>query len=109
MRIADLRDAMRKVDATGTIISVDAPRTVNLKMGGEAQVAEAQLKDESGTITLSLWDEQVEQVVPGAVVSIVNGYTNSFRGEVRLAVGKYGRLVVQAVGSDLDEPQFGEV
>ena len=34
----------------GVIESISEPRTVNLKTGGQAQVADAMLKDETGQI-----------------------------------------------------------
>ncbi len=85
---------MRRVDAEGEIAEMSDSRTVNLRTGGEAKVADCTLKDESGQVRLSLWDDQIDQVKLGSKVRITNGYTNSFRGELRLNVGKFGRLEV---------------
>jgi replication factor A1 len=85
---------MRRVDAEGEIVEMSEPRTVNLRTGGEARVADAQLKDDSGQIKLSLWDDQIDMVKQGTKVMVTNGYTNSFRGELRLNVGRYGKLEV---------------
>ena len=49
-------------------------------------------KDETAEITLSLWNEDIEKVQVGTKLKIGNGYTNSFRGEVKLNVGRYGTL-----------------
>ena len=70
------------------------PRNVNLRTGGEARVADCMLKDDSGQIKLSLWDDQIDMVKQGSKVRVTNGYTNSFRGELRLNVGRYGKLEV---------------
>ena len=78
----------------GVIESISEPRTVNLKTGGQAQVADAQLKDETGQIKLSLWDAQIKMVKQGSKVRIENGYISTFRGENALNVGKFGKLVV---------------
>lgn len=78
----------------GVIDSVSEPRTVNLKTGGQAQVADAILKDETGQIKLSLWDAQIKMVKTGSKIRIENGYISSFRGENALNVGKYGKLTV---------------
>jgi replication factor A1 len=94
MNIKDLRDGMRRVDAEGEIAEMMDPRNVSLRTGGEARVADCMLKDESGEIKLSLWDDQIDKVRQGSKIRITNGYTNSFRGELRLNVGKYGRLEV---------------
>lgn len=78
----------------GTVESIGEPRTVNLKSGGQAQVADAILKDETGQIKLTLWDAQIGMVKPGSKIRIENGYISSFRGENSLNVGKYGKLQV---------------
>ena len=93
--INQLRSGMTKLDAVeGTVESISEPRTVNLKTGGQAQVADAQLKDETGQIKLSLWDAQIKMVKQGSKVRIENGYISTFRGENALNVGKFGKLVV---------------
>ncbi len=94
MNVKDLRDGMRRVDAEGEIAEMADPRTVNLRTGDSARVADCMLKDESGQIKLSLWDDQIDMVKQGSKVRITNGYTNSFRSELRLNVGKYGKLEV---------------
>ncbi len=94
MNIKDLRDGMRNVDTEGEIIDVSSPREVSLRTGGQAKVADAILKDESGTIKLSLWDNQIEQVTKGGKVRVTNGYINTFRGERQLNVGRYGKLEI---------------
>jgi replication factor A1 len=94
MNIKDLRDGMRTVEAEGEIIDISTPREVSLRTGGQAKVADATLKDETGTIKLSLWDNQIDQVTKGAHVKVSNGYINTFRGERQLNVGRYGKLEV---------------
>ena len=92
MEIKDLRDGMRTVEVEGEIIDVGSPREVSLRTGGQAKVADAILKDASGTIKLSLWDDQINQVSKGARVKVSNGYINQFKGEKQLNVGRYGKL-----------------
>lgn len=94
LKINDLKDGMRRVDVEGTILDKSEPRTVNLRAGGQATVVECTIKDDSGSIKLSLWDDLIDKVNVGDRVRIENGYVNSFRGELRLNVGRYGRLFV---------------
>lgn len=94
-KINQLRSGMTRLDTVeGTIDNVGEPRTVNLKAGGQAQVADAILKDETGQIKLTLWDAQIKMVKSGSKVTVENGYINSFKGENSLNVGKYGKLNV---------------
>ena len=92
-KINQLRPGMRGVNVKVKIDSISEPRTVNLRNGGTAQVADAQVSDETGTIKLSLWDDQINTVSGGDTVTIENGYTHAFRGETNLNIGKYGKLI----------------
>ena len=92
MNISELKTGMRGVSVVGKIVSISEPRTVNLRAGGTAQVADAVLSDDTGSIKLSLWDSQINQVKQGDKVSVENGYIQSFRGENSLNIGKYGKI-----------------
>ena len=83
---------MRTVEVEGEIKDISSPREVSLRTGGQARVADATLRDESGTIKLSLWDAQIDAVAKGAKVKVSNGYINTFRGERQLNIGRYGKL-----------------
>ncbi|HKX81121.1 MAG TPA: DNA-binding protein [Nitrososphaera sp.] len=92
MKISELKAGMRNVSVTAKVESVGEPRTVNLKSGGTNTVADAVISDESGSIKLSLWGDDVNKIGPGDRVSIENGYINTFRGENSVSVGKFGKL-----------------
>jgi replication factor A1 len=94
MKISDLRDGMRRVDVEADVVRVDEPRHVNLKSGGEARTADITIRDGSGQVVLSLWDEQIDRIMVGQRIRITNGYTNSFRGEMKLQTGKYAKFEV---------------
>ncbi|NWG09362.1 MAG: DNA-binding protein [Nitrososphaerales archaeon] len=93
MKISELRDGMRRVDAEGIVSEIPEPRVVTLRTGQQARVADCTLQDASGKVKLSLWDDDIEKVHVGSRIKVENGYTNSFRGEIRLNVGRYGRLI----------------
>ncbi|MBI2006323.1 MAG: DNA-binding protein [Nitrosopumilales archaeon] len=83
------------INIEGTVERKGEPRTVNMKSGGTIQVCDAFLIDETGgEIKLTLWGDEVEQVKDGSKVKIENGYTTSFKGEVSLTKGKYGKLEI---------------
>jgi replication factor A1 len=93
LRISDLKGELSRVDVEGEVIEKGATRTVNLRAGGQSDVADATIRDDSGSIKLSLWGEQINQIDVGDRVRIENGYTKAFRGEVQLNIGRYGKLV----------------
>ncbi|MBN1784675.1 MAG: DNA-binding protein [Candidatus Bathyarchaeota archaeon] len=95
MKINELRDGSRRVDIEANVIQKSETREVRSKFTNETfRVADATIEDETGTITLTLWNEQTEQVNVGDRVRIENGYIKSFRGELQLNSGKYGTLNV---------------
>jgi replication factor A1 len=94
MHISELRSGMRSVTVEASVVSVSEPRTVNLRDGGTAKVADCIIKDDTGEIKLSLWEDHIAMVKAGSKISVENGYTGSFRGETNLNVGRYGKLKV---------------
>ncbi len=91
MKIAELKPGMRRVDVAGTIVKIDGPRDVQTKFG-PGQVATATLKDDSGEVEVTLWNENISKVQVNDSVQIENGYVDSFRGKLQLNVGRYGKL-----------------
>lgn len=92
MKIAELRDGLRSVYMEGTLVDIGEVREVTLRSGKQARVADSVLEDETGTVKLSLWNEQIDEVKVGDKVKVENGYTNTFRGDLQLNVGYYGKL-----------------
>jgi replication factor A1 len=96
MNIAELTDGAGNVDIPeAEVTEVGETRTVNTRFGTEARVADVKIKDDTAEITLSLWNDDIEKVQQGTKIKIGNGYTNSFRGEVKLNVGRYGTLEIR--------------
>ena len=96
MKIKEMREGMRKVDFVGKVVEISEPREVRSRYGDQTfRVADAMVTDETGTMKLTLWNEQIDQVHVNDTVRVENGYTSSFRGELQLNVGKYGQLTVQ--------------
>ncbi|MCD6088575.1 DNA-binding protein [Candidatus Bathyarchaeota archaeon] len=95
MKIGDLRQGMRRVDVEAKVLEISEPREVQSRYTGQRfKVAEAIITDGTGTIKLVLWNEQIDQVNPDDIVRIENGYVKTFRGEIQLNVGRYGKLTV---------------
>lgn len=92
MKISELKAGMRNVSVTGKIDSLGDPRTVNLKSGGTNTVADAIISDESGSMKLSLWGDDINKIQPGDRISVENGYINTFKGENSISIGKFGKM-----------------
>jgi replication factor A1 len=50
------------------------------------------IADETGTIKLCLWNEQIDSISIGDTVQIENASTSAFRGERQLRIGRKGLI-----------------
>jgi replication factor A1 len=94
MKISDLKDGASRVNVTGKIVEKEAPREINTRDGRQTRVANLVLEDESGTIVLTLWGDEIDKVSQGDTVKIENGYIKEWKGSLQLSVGKYGKMTV---------------
>ncbi len=91
MKVSEIKDGMSNVDFQGEITEISEPREVVTKFGNTT-VATAKVKDDTGTISLSLWGKQISLVAVGDNIEVTGGYTRSFRDEVQVSVGKTGSI-----------------
>ena len=98
MKLAELQARQGNVDVEVTIVNKGDVRSFS-KFGKEGTVCNAQIKDDSGEMKLTLWNEQVEQVNVGDKVKITNGYVGEWQGEKQLSTGKFGKLEVTGKGA----------
>lgn len=96
VNIKDLRNGMKRVTVEAEVKEKGDPREVRSRYKDETyQVADAVVADETGSIKLTLWNEQIEQVNVGNKIKIENGYVTSFKGEIQLNIGKFGTFTVE--------------
>jgi len=87
---------MKRINIRGTVTEKSDPREVTSRFKDQTyRVSTAIMSDETGTIKLTLWNDQIEMVNVNDVIRIENGYITSFRGEIQLNVGKFGTLTVE--------------
>ena len=93
MLIEDIQPKQGKINIKGKIIDISEIREFD-KYGNKGRVANATLQDESGKITLTLWNSDIDKVKVGDAITIENGYCSEFQGEKQLTAGRYGTLKV---------------
>jgi replication factor A1 len=98
LRIKDLRNGMKQISLKAKVLEIPAPRLVFTRFGNYASVSNAVITDETGTIKLCLWNEQITAVSIGDVIQIENASMSTFRGESQLKIGRKGKL------SNLEQP-----
>jgi replication factor A1 len=92
VHIMDLRTGMKKVSVKARVLEIARPILVFTRFGNYASVANALIADETGTIKLCLWNEQIDSVSVGDTIQIENANVSAFRGERQLRIGKRGML-----------------
>ncbi len=92
LRIIDLRTGMKKVNVKARVLEIAGPILVFTRFGNYASVANALIADETGTIKLCLWNDQINSVSVGNIIQIKNASVSTFRGERQLRIGKKGIL-----------------
>jgi replication factor A1 len=91
MKISELQPRQGKVELEATIVEKQPPREFN-KPGMNGKVCNARISDGSGTITLTLWNDDCEKYQQGDKIKISNGYVGEWQGELQLGAGKFGKL-----------------
>jgi replication factor A1 len=95
VKISDIKEGDNEINIEAEVTEKSYAREVRSKYGYRPlMVANATLKDETGSITLTLWNEQISQVKVGDKIKIENGYAKSFRNILQLSTGKHGKITV---------------
>lgn len=93
MNISELKVGQGNVNVQGTVRDISDTRAFN-KYGRDLKVANAILEDESGSIKLTLWNDDIMRIKNGAIVKITNGFVSEFNSEKQLSAGKMGKIEV---------------
>jgi replication factor A1 len=96
-KIADLTPESKSVNVIAKVLSVGEPKEIPSRFGPSRKVAEVPIADETGTVVLSLWQDQIGSVGEGDTIQIENGYVSLVKGHIRVNVGKYGKITKSEV------------
>ena len=92
--IASLRANMNAT-IEATITAVSDVRDVTTARG-PSRVADATLQDATGTITLTLWGDDISRYSVGQKIKITDGWVKDFRGKLQVSMGRSGTISVQS-------------
>ena len=90
--IKDLRSGMTQVCLKAKVLEIPKPKLVYTRYGNCASVANALIADETGTIRLCLWNEQIRCISAGDTIQIENARASTFKGQRQLNIGRKGLL-----------------
>lgn len=103
-KVGELTPESRAVNVKAKVVSKSEIRNIPMgRDGAPHRVCDALVGDETGTVYLTLWDDNIDKVNDGDTINVGNGYVSLFKGNIRLNIGRYGTLEVSK------EPLAGEV
>jgi replication factor A1 len=91
MKLNEIQPKQGNIEVEAVIVELGETRAYN-KFGRELKVADAVIQDDSGTIKLTLWNDDIERFKAGDKIKFINGYANEFQGETSLTSGKFGKI-----------------
>ena len=94
MKVKDLK-ADAKFDVLDlTVTEKGEARSVNT-FRGQSRVADAKGTDEDGeSVSLSLWNDEIDQVNVNDRLRITNGWVRQWRGNLQVSAGRFGKIEV---------------
>jgi replication factor A1 len=91
-KIGDLKVGMKKVNLKAEVLEIPKSKVIYTRFGTTASVSNTLIKDETGSVKMSLWNQQISVVHKGDVVDVKNGEVAWFGGEKQLRLGRSGSL-----------------
>ena len=93
MEIKDVQPNKGNIDVVVEVVQKESPRTFE-KFGKKGKVCNAKVKDNSGEIVLTLWNDDADKVNVGDKLHLQNGWCAEYKGEKQLSAGKFGKIEV---------------
>jgi len=91
--VKDMTENSKNVNATLKVLEIGEVKDIKSQYG-DKRVCEVKVADGTGSILLSLWDDQIGKIAAGDSISIQNGYISVVRNSMRLNIGKYGKMLL---------------
>jgi len=93
MKINEIKRGMSNISLEAKVIDISEVREVMTRFG-RRNVADATLEDETGEITLTLWQDQIKMVNVGNKLNITGAFATEFREKLQLSIPRSGKLEV---------------
>jgi replication factor A1 len=108
-KLADLRTGMYNVNVVARVAQVSGEREFTRRDGSAGRVASVLLEDETGTVRLSLWDDDVdliEELDAGTIIAVENGYTRTSLGTVGLNAGRSSQITLNPEDMEVERARM---
>ncbi len=91
MKISGLKD---KVAVDEIIVKITAKEETKDVRGGALKLCNLTGQDDTGTVTITLWNQDIDKVNEGDTIKITKGWSQIYKDNMQLSVGRFGKLEV---------------
>ena len=91
MNVEELSPEADKVEITGKISELPTPRAVSTRYG-QKKIVTVVFEDETGSIDLTLWEEEIDAIEEGSKVHIKGAYVREWAEDIQLNIGRDGDI-----------------
>ena len=91
MKVRELKDKMSVDELVLNITAKQEPRSMR---GGTLHVCNLTGEDDSGSVIVALWNEDIDLVKVGNTIKIKDGWTRMFNDVLQVSKGRNGTLEV---------------
>ena len=93
MKINEIKEDMQDLEITGKVIQMSETKNVTTRYG-PARLSTAVLEDETGSVRLNLWRNQIDKVHVGDTIILRKAFITVFMDNIELNIGKDGSIAV---------------
>jgi len=102
LKVESLKPNFRNVNLIVKVMNIGSSRMFfSRRDRREHMIADAFVGDETGSVLMTLWEDQISKVKVGDVIEIKNGYTTLYNGSLRLNTGRDGMM--KKAETEMDE------
>lgn len=91
MNVEELSPEADNVEITGKISELPTPRAVSTRYG-QKKIVTVVFEDETGSIDLTLWEEEIDAIEEGSKVHIQGAYVREWADDIQLNIGRDGDI-----------------
>lgn len=91
MNVNELKDKGAVDVIVLKITSKEEPRDVR---GGSLKMCSCVGEDETGTVKVTLWNQDIEKVKEGNKIKITKGWSQLYQDEMQVSSGKFGSIEI---------------
>ena len=92
VKISELKPLENNLNVVFKVSKRLNERMVKNRSGENQRVCDFTISDPTGSITITLWNEDVDILKEGSVYKLSNGYANVFKNSLQLSKGKNGSI-----------------